>query len=399
MKRTSALGVVAWSGAPGVLPVNLRPMPDNIGIDSLRVTHLLLDFRFDLTTLAETGAITVDQLLGFIQNIAIEVSGTPLVNISGLDLFRFMQYLSQEFLDTPPVVGAAETNIIVHAFLWIPFEGMRSYEPQDYVLPAAVFNGSNMNVTLGGEDIGTDGTVNACTLTTTAMLERKNEVQIPALPLIMGKDIEIEDDLGAGIYKELFICAPPACFTNAADLTLIKVSGYDEAIHKGVTTEQVIRAHNADRLLNNDYLARGATPDDWENDAALFDIVPLLWPGYANESNRIGQYIDTMGQRLQIECIGNLTDIHVVFRLYRRLNQSQSEAQLIEMKANDPGQLVGKRKTASKVDMPTDAIRTSRGMGALPIKIEGELMSGALGPLVTRFIGKKKIRSTKTRRR
>lgn len=380
MKRIYNLGTIAWNGAGGVHTMHLSPIPDGIHGDQYRVTHFLLHCRADVTTGAG-GGYTGAELLEWISNISLKAASHSFTNLNGRELFRLLEYRGEEATTLPPNVAANQTNDINYVQLAIPMEDLRAIEPQDYVVPASYFNDGVLNVTLGVPLINANSTMQAFNMDVWAMVERKNEVQIPALPIIAASPTTMFNQLPAGVYSDLFILADKDAFSAAALFNLIILKAAGEDIHGAVTPEAVIKAYCVDRM--RDWTACGGY--SWEEDYASQKWLPLIWQAFNPNSNRGSQLVDTMGESLSFDFNGTETAPNLVYRYFEGLTDENARRGLAKMGATDPSAMIVKRKTKSKQPITTQATRVMPGLKVLPAKVLGGKTDAALGKLAPRF--------------
>lgn len=380
MKRIVNLGQINWV-AGGVQTQTLQPIPDGYHMDSYRVTQFLLFWSFDITTGAG-GGYTGEELLRWIRNINLKAHAHNFTNLSGWELFWFNWYLNEIPITLPPNVAANQANDLNYVKLVIPMENPRAISAQDFVVPAAVFNDGSLRVDQGVAVLNANSTINTASLQIWAMVERKNESQIPALPTIGASTHEMFDQIPPGVYDQLFILAPSGDFTAAADITSMRLMAGGEEILQGVAPEATCMGYLQDKLW--DWIALGGF--SWAEEAATHELVPLIWPGWNPSSNRVSQFIDSRGESVSIDFQGTLTSVDLVYRYYEQITRTTSDRMLAKLGVHQPADLSYKRKTVSKGGLTRAAVLTQPGLSIVPVKITGSRNLASLGRLSSRFL-------------
>lgn len=351
MKRTYECGSIAWPGvAGGADSLLLTGIPDGIGADSYRVAALQLMLRIVFNTAETTGSLDGVEIPDFLKKIHLKSMGKQLCNIGGGNLFDFIQYSALEVLSIPADAADNLTAEVRILRLYIPFEGKKSAEAQDFVLPAAALNDGVLKIDFeDATTIGTDCTITDATVYVSALLERKEEVQVPALPDITDGNIKLDNGhLPEGSYDVLFLKAPSDSFA-AADIDDVQLVAAGEDIHDSVDPDVVVGWWAWDcSLPPGGFISTAAGDGDWENSAADYNIFPLIWPASNESSNRITQMVDTRGTDLVFKISGDLDKCEYVCRRYRVIDTDAKRKMLNKMGVKKPSAVRLKLKTKSK---------------------------------------------------
>lgn len=386
MKRITNLGANVWPGNAGNIPTQLQPIPDGIAGDSYRVSYILLKGRVTATTGAG-GGYTAIELLEWLLNINLVAGGHTFTALNGLDLFlmNFYRYPGNAF-SFPPAVAADQTDDVNFFDLWIPFEDRNQFQGTDFVVPAAFFNDGQLNVHYGGAALNANTTITACTIDIYAMIERKNEVQVPALPLIQSSVHDMFDHLVPGVYSDLFIRKPSDAFAAAANYTSLKVTAAGEDILQSIDPEAALLSYAIDKGW--DLATVGAL--SWEEGYASMYFIPLIWQAQNQASNKLGNLVDSMGETLALHFLGSATAPRLVYRVWSGIDNEQAKRLLAKIGAANPAGVILKRKPASKGDLPGDdggakMARVSPGMKVMPLKVAGAVAPSDLGRMAPRL--------------
>ena len=381
MKRIFNLGAEVLTPGGGPVPVNLAPIPDKYMSDSYRVARLVLQVTYSVDIADQEDWEDVE-IIDWLQNIYVRAAEHTLVNISGYDLGLFLlcthpQGVSGNVL--PPTLDGTLDDHIFSMTYEIPFENQEAINPQDFVLPASLFNDAELIVTPGAAAPATGVTVNSANLTVWAQVERKNEVQIASLPFIMGLNNNLFCQLQPGVYTELFIRNTDKGAFVAADVTSVLLRANGETIHGAINLDGLLACYGWDHGFVWPHHGAGDTSIE------TLLLVPVIWPAWAQESNRISQFVDTGGTPLDVEMQGGEDNMQYIMRGYRPITAEGSAIQLGKMGAASPELLVGRRKTVSKSPIPSTEVRTRNALTILPVKVQGAQTQAALGTLASRF--------------
>lgn len=381
MKRIFNLGSETLTPGGGPVPINLAPIPDKYMSDSYRVARLVFTVTFDVDV-ADQEDWTSWEIVDWLQNIYCRAAEHTLVNISGYDLTLFLLYTHLQSAGNnwlPATLNGILDDHIFSITYEIPFENAEGMSPQDYVLPAGLFNDAELIVTPGAAAPETGVTVNDATITVWAQVERKNEVQIASLPMIMALNNNLFCQLQPGVYTELFIRNTDKGAFVAADVTSVLLRANGETIHGAINLDGLLACYAWDHCFLNPYAAAGDTTVD------TLVAIPIIWAAYNPASNRMSQFIDTGGTPLDVEMQGGEDNMQYIFRLYRPITAEGSAIQLGKLGAASPEMLQGKRKTLSKAPVSKSAVRMRNGLSILPVKVQGAQTQAALGNLASRF--------------